>query len=179
MSWTAAHEFFHLWNVKRIRPIELWPYDYSREIETPLLWVSEGFSEYYAVVSTYRASLRSRQTFLNQVAGNIQNVQKDEARAYFSPADSSVATWLTYGSETSRFGIDYYAQGQNLGALLDLSIRHDTAGQASLDDVMPRLYRDFYQLGKGFSTEDTLLQKSGARHHPRGLNCVGCFLATK
>lgn len=155
MSWKAAHEFFHLWNVKRIRPVELWPYDYSHEIETPLLWVSEGFSEYYALVSTYRAGLRSRQTFLDQVADNIQNVEKNEARTYFSPAASSVAIWVNYGSG-GMFRTDVYAQGQNLGALLDLSIRHDTAGQASLDDVMRGLYRDFYERGKGFSTEDMI-----------------------
>ncbi|HKV37595.1 MAG TPA: PDZ domain-containing protein [Blastocatellia bacterium] len=152
---TAAHEFFHLWNVKRIRPVEMWPYDYSRENETPLLWVSEGFTNYYASVALYRSGLYSRPRFISSVNGAINGVEGNEARAYISPAEASVSTWLGYDSPVA-FGISYYTQGQNLAALLDLSIRHDTAGARSLDDVMRTLYRDFYQKDRGFSTEDMI-----------------------
>ena len=155
MIGTASHEFFHLWNVKRIRPAEMWPYDYSRENETPLLWVSEGFTNYYGSLAVYRAGLRSKEQFLESVSGAISGVESNEARAYISPANSSVSTWLGYDTPVA-FSISYYTQGQNLGALLDLSIRHDTAGRASLDDVMKALYREFYQRGKGFSTEDMI-----------------------
>jgi predicted metalloprotease with PDZ domain len=152
---TAAHEFFHLWNVKRIRPAEMWPYDYSRENETPLLWVSEGFTNYYAALTLYRAGLINREQFLESVAGAITGVESNEARRYISPADSSVSTWLGYDTPVA-FAISYYTQGQNLGALLDLKIRHDTAGALGLDDLMRALYREFYQRGRGFSTEDMI-----------------------
>ena len=152
---TAAHEFFHLWNVKRIRPAEMWPYDYSRENETPLLWVSEGFTNYYGVRARYRAGLMSEKDFLASVASAATGVENTEARGYISPAESSVSTWVGYDSPTA-FSISYYTQGQNLGALLDLSIRNDTDGRSSLDDVMRTLFNDFYKRGKGFTTEDMI-----------------------
>jgi predicted metalloprotease with PDZ domain len=152
---TAAHEFFHLLNVKRIRPAEMWPYDYSRENETPSLWVSEGFTNYYGNVALYRAGLNTRQQFIDSVGGAINGVEGNEARAYISPANSSVSTWVGYDTPVA-FGISYYTQGQNLGALLDLSIIHDTAGSSRLDDVMRALYREFYLKGKGFTTEDMI-----------------------
>lgn len=156
-SWAGgvAHEFFHLWNVKRIRPIEMWPYDYSRENESPLLWVSEGFTNYYADVITYRAGFRNRKSFLDGVGGAIRRVENNEARRYMSPAESSVRIWLGYDTPPN-FRISSYTQGQNLAALLDLSIRHDTNGRAGLDDLMRGLYREFYQRRKGFSTEDMI-----------------------
>ena len=155
MIGTASHEFFHLWNVKRIRPADMWPYDYTREDETPLLWVSEGFTNYYGSVALYRAGLRTREQFLQTVEGAINGVESEEARSYISPANSSVSTWVGYDTPVA-FGISYYTQGQNLGALLDLSILHDTSGASRLDDVMRALYREFYQKGRGFTTEDMI-----------------------
>jgi predicted metalloprotease with PDZ domain len=131
----------------------MWPYDYSRENETPLLWVSEGFTNYYGNISRYRAGLITRDQFLATVAEAASGVESTPARYYISPADSSVSTWLGYDSPVA-FGISYYTQGQNLGALLDLSIRHDSGGAHSLDDVMLALYNDFYKKGSGFTTED-------------------------
>jgi predicted metalloprotease with PDZ domain len=152
---TAAHEFFHLWNVKRIRPAEMWPYDYSRENETPLLWVSEGFTNYYGLRARYRAGLLNEKDFIASTANAASGVENTEARAYISPAESSVSTWVGYDSPTA-FGISYYTQGQNLGALLDLSIRNDTDGRSNLDDVMRALFNDFYKRGRGFTTEDMI-----------------------
>jgi predicted metalloprotease with PDZ domain len=155
MIGTASHEFFHLWNVKRIRPVEMWPYDYSRENETPLLWVSEGFTNYYGSIATFRAGLRTREQFVRSVQDGINGVENNEARLYIPPASSSVSTWVGYDTPVA-FGISYYTQGQNLGALLDLSILNDTNGEAGLDDVMRALYRDFYQKGRGFTTDDMI-----------------------
>ncbi|HXG94059.1 MAG TPA: hypothetical protein VNN73_17075 [Blastocatellia bacterium] len=155
MIGTAAHEFFHLWNVKRLRPAEMWPYDYSRENETPLLWVSEGFTSYYGDLALYRAGLMDRKEFLDTVADVISGVESNEARRYISPANSSTSTWVGYDTPVA-FGISYYTQGQNLGGLLDLSIIHDTAGAAGLDDVMRTLYNEFYKKGRGFTTEDMI-----------------------
>ncbi len=152
---TASHEFFHLWNVKRIRPAEMWPYDYSRENETPLLWVSEGFTNYYGIVAEYRAGLMTPETFVARAAGAASGVENTEARNYISPAESSVSTWAGYDTPVA-FGISYYTQGQNLGALLDLSIRNDTDGKSSLDDVMRALFNENYKRGRGFTTEDMI-----------------------
>lgn len=151
MIGLAAHEFFHLWNVKRLRPAEMWPYDYSRERETPLLWVSEGFTNYYGSLSQYRAGLISRDEFLESVSEAAAGVEGNEARAYISPASSSISTWLGYDI-TVPFSISYYTQGQNLAALLDLSIRKDTRGAAGLDDLMRALYKEAYLAGRGFTT---------------------------
>jgi predicted metalloprotease with PDZ domain len=152
---TAAHEFFHTWNVKRIRPIQMYPYDYSRENETPLLWVSEGFTNYYTSKSLLRAGIGGPDRFLFSVTTAINGVESNEARKYISPADASTSTWLGYDTGTA-FDISYYTQGQNLGALLDLSILNDTKGEFGLDEVMRSLYKDFYLKGKGFSSDDLL-----------------------
>ncbi|HET8674219.1 MAG TPA: PDZ domain-containing protein [Blastocatellia bacterium] len=153
---TAAHEFFHVWNVKRIRPAEMWPYDYSGENYSPSLWLSEGFTNYYTNVSLYRAGLRTREQFLQGVSGAISGVENNPARDYISPADASTSTWLGYDTPVA-FGISYYTQGQNLGALLDLLLIADTGGKYGLDDVFRALYKDFYHKGKGFSTEDLIV----------------------
>jgi predicted metalloprotease with PDZ domain len=152
---TASHEFFHVWNVKRIRPAEMWPYDYSRENETPLLWVSEGFTNYYGALAVYRAGLMSGDDFLQRVADTASGIEGSEARSYISPANSSVSTWVGYDTPVA-FGISYYSQGQNLAALLDLSIRHDTNGKSSLDDVMRALLNEHYKRGRGFTTDDMI-----------------------
>ena len=152
---TGSHEFFHLWNVKRIRPAEMWPYDYSRENETPLLWFSEGFTNYYGVVATYRAGVTSKENFLARVADAAAGIENTEARKYISPANSSVSTWAGYDTPTA-FGISYYTQGQNLAALLDLSIRNDTDGRSSLDDVLRALLDEHYKKGKGFTTAEMI-----------------------
>ena len=155
MAVQASHEFFHVWNVKRIRPVQMWPYDYARENETPLLWVSEGFTNYYTSLTRYRAGLRNAQSFVDEVAGTIAQVEGNEARRYISAADASMSTWIGYNTPPPFF-ISYYTQGANLAALLDLSIRHDTRGASGLDDVMRTLFTEFYQRGRGFSTEDLI-----------------------
>src|SRR6185369_13365038 len=152
---TAAHEYFHLWNVKRIRPAEMWPYDYSRENETPLLWVSEGFTSYYSVVAQYRAGLMTLEEFLQQAAETAARIENNEARNYISPANASTSTWVGYDTPVA-FDISYYTQGENLAALFDLSILNDTDGKESLDDVMRTLFSEFYRRGRGFTTDDMI-----------------------
>jgi len=155
MVGQASHEFFHVWNVKRIRPVQMWPYDYARENETPLLWVSEGFTSYYTSLTWYRAGLKDARTFVGEIARGIGEVEGNEARRYISASDSSTSTWIGYNNPPS-FSISYYSQGRNIAALLDLSIRRDTNGVSGLDAVMRTLFTDFYQRGRGFSTEDLI-----------------------
>lgn len=162
-----AHEFFHVWNVKRIRPARMWPYDYSRPNETPSLWVSEGITRYYSDLIMYRAGFWADSTFLEQLAEVIGYVEANPAARYVSPSDASMTTWQDY--ELGRpFGVSYYLQGQVLGALLDVSILHDTHGRRGLDDVMRALYRDFYSRGKGFTPEDFVRTVNAVSGHDYG-----------
>jgi predicted metalloprotease with PDZ domain len=150
---TAAHEFFHVWNGKRLRPAEMFPYDYSREQESPSLWVSEGFTNYYGALSRYRAGLSSKDEFLRSVADAIAGVEGNDARNYVSPADASTSTWLCYDTQCA-FQISYYTQGQNLAALLDLSIRRDSAGLHDLDELIRTLYIGSFKRSRGFTGAD-------------------------
>ena len=125
----------------------MWPYDYSKENETPLLWVSEGFTSYYASLSMYRAGLRDARTLVEEMARGIGDVEGNEARRYISAADSSMSTWIDYAAPAAS-RISYYSQGRNLAQLLDLSIRHDTGGVRGLDEVDAS--------ARGFSTEDLI-----------------------
>jgi predicted metalloprotease with PDZ domain len=95
------------------------------------------------------------ENFIDTVAGAATGIENTEARKYISPANSSVSTWVGYDTPVA-FGISYYTQGQNLAALLDLSILNDTNGRHGLDDVMRSLYTDFYRRGRGFTTEDMI-----------------------
>ncbi|HKG94287.1 MAG TPA: hypothetical protein VKA84_20410, partial [Gemmatimonadaceae bacterium] len=113
----SARKYFHLWNVKRIRPAEMWPYDYSRERESPLLWFSEGVSNYYANLSLFRSGIEAPVPFLNVLGDGVGYVEEVEARRYISPADASVSSWLGYDPPPVFF-FNYYAAGQTLGVLL-------------------------------------------------------------
>ena len=147
-----SHELFHLFNVKRIRPAELWPYDYSREQPTPLLWWSEGVTDYYSDVTLARSGLWTPAAFVRSTQDKIAQVE--DAAEIVSVEDASVDTWVkpTFVDESQY----YYPKGSLLGLMLDVSIRDATGGRHSLDDVMRALYTGFYQQGRGFTTGDLL-----------------------
>ena len=147
-----SHEFFHLWNVKRIRPAEMWPYDYHAEQYTPLLWWSEGVTDYYADLTNLRSGLWSPEQFLGNAVTNIKQV--DEAPEPWSAEDGSEATWIheTYVNSSQL----YYPKGSLLGFLLDISIRDATDNAKNLDQVMRALYTRYYRQNKGFLTADLL-----------------------
>jgi predicted metalloprotease with PDZ domain len=147
-----AHEFFHLWNVKRIRPAAMWPYDYAREQYTPLLWWSEGVTDYYADVTLARSGLWSDSAFVASASANAAQVES--AAEIVSVEDASVDTWIspTWVDEAQY----YYPKGALLGLMLDIEIRTTTANAHSLDDVMRALLADFWRQGKGFTTRDLL-----------------------
>jgi len=147
-----SHEFFHLWNVKRIRPAEMWPYDYHAEQYTPLLWWSEGVTDYYADLTNLRSGLWSPDQFLANAVSNIKQV--DDALEPWSAEDGSEATWIheVYVNSSQL----YYPKGSLLGFLLDISIRDATDNARNLDQVMRALYTRYYRLNKGFLTADLL-----------------------
>ncbi len=146
-----SHEYYHAWNVKRIRPAEMWPYDYEREQYTPLLWVSEGFTSYYGPLILVRSGLWDEEAYWGSVSGQIDDVEEQPIQE--SVEDVSLSAWT---SPTFIPRSYYYDKGALIGLLLDIKIRSATENRHGLDDVMARLYRDHYEQGRGFTTEDFL-----------------------
>jgi len=148
----TSHEFFHLWNVKRIRPAEMWPYDYHAEQYTPLLWWSEGVTDYYGDATNWRAGLWTDAQWLESMQSNVEQVQS--APEPWSEEDGSAATWINEVFVNSSQL--YYPKGSLTGLLLDVSIRDATDNRHGLDEVARNLYTRFYRQGKGFRTDDLL-----------------------
>ena len=147
-----SHEFFHLWNVKRARPADMWPYDYAREQYTPLLWWSEGVTDYFSDVTLARSGLWTVDQFLGSVTSNVMQVEM--AKEPTAVEDASIDTWIdpTWVNESQY----YYPKGSLLGLMLDIQMRQATNNQHGLDDVMRRLYAESYGRGRGFTTQDLL-----------------------
>lgn len=154
-----AHEYFHHFNVKRIRPIELGPFDYDKGSRTKMLFVSEGLSVYYEYMVVRRAGLMTEDEFLNALHNNLVSYESKPGKLFQSLAESSYETWGDgpfgrTGDEVNKT-ISYYEKGPVVGAMLDLAIRNATVNKRSLDDVMRTLYRDYYQkLKRGFTEEE-------------------------
>ncbi len=154
----VAHEFFHLYNVKRIRPVELGPFDYDKENYTKLLWVSEGFTVYYEYLILNRAGLMDRNIVLRELGSVIKSYESIPGHLFQSAEESSFDTWIQFfnrSENASNTTISYYDKGCALGMLLDLKIRHESGNQKSLDDVMRSLYQVYYKEKKrGFTDEE-------------------------
>ena len=151
-----AHETFHLWNVKRVRPAAMWPYDYAAWQPSELLWFSEGVTDYYGDLSMARAGLFTEDQFLGQIESNLTTVAAEPSRRALE--DSSLETWV---NPVLGNRYVYYPQGALTGLLLDLRIRHATGNRHSLDEVLKRLYDDRYARGEGFTTDDLLALVAG------------------
>src|SRR6478672_10965761 len=153
----VAHEFFHLWNVKRIRPDALGPFDYTKENHTKLLWVAEGVTEYYGQLIPRRAGLISDEAYLAHVASQIQDMQDSPGRKLMSAEDASFNAWIKeYRPDENSINsqISYYDKGELLGLLLDLEIRRRSNNAKSLDDVMRALYNDFFKRNRNYTPAD-------------------------
>src|SRR5256714_398080 len=150
----VAHEFFHLWNVKRIRPDALGPFDYTKENYTRNLWVAEGITSYYGDLMVRRAGLVSDKDYLEELARKIQNFQKTPGRLEMSAEDASFNSWIKeYRPDENSVNsqISYYDKGELLGLLLDLEIRRRSSDAKSLDDVMRYLYHEFYERNRNYT----------------------------
>ena len=153
----VAHEFFHLWNVKRIRPDTLGPFDYTAENYTKLLWVAEGLTSYYEEILLRRAGLISDKDYLRAQAGAIQALQNQPGRLEMSVEEASFDAWIKYyrqDENSINSQISYYDKGAILGMLLDLEIRQRSKGAKSLDDVMRYLYTEFFKKNRNYTPED-------------------------
>ncbi|HLK64077.1 MAG TPA: hypothetical protein VKU19_11590 [Bryobacteraceae bacterium] len=160
----VAHEYFHNFNVKRIRPLALGPFDYDTENLTNMLWVSEGLSVYYEDVVAERAGLLTRAQFLERLQNAMGKFENAPGHHYQSATDSSWHTWGTSGVGNDRnTTISYYDNGSMLGTMLDLKIRHESQNRRSLDDVMRALYRKYYlQKKRGFTDSEFREECEGA-----------------
>ncbi|HEY3581603.1 MAG TPA: PDZ domain-containing protein, partial [Pyrinomonadaceae bacterium] len=153
----VAHEFFHLWNVKRIRPDALGPFDYTQENYTKNLWVAEGITDYYADVALRRSGLISEDDFLDAAARAFQGLQNTPGRLVQSAEEASFDAWIKYyrqDENSINSQVSYYDKGAILGLLLDLEIRKRSNGRKSLDDVMRYLYTEFYKKDRNYTPAD-------------------------
>jgi predicted metalloprotease with PDZ domain len=166
---TAAHEFFHAWNVKRLRPIELGPWDWTKPAATRGLWIAEGFTQYYGAEMYHRAGLQNSAAFLRDLSEVVATIEDSPANKLMSAEASSMAApfidaaLLRQRTNLSNTSLSYYLKGELIALNLDLLIRGWTGNQRSLDDVMRRAYDEFYVKspdasyylkGRGYSIED-------------------------
>jgi predicted metalloprotease with PDZ domain len=169
----VAHEFFHLWNVKRIRPDVLGPFDYENENYTRLLWVAEGATAYYEGVILMRAGLISADEMLDAIAGLITQLQNRPGRFETSLEESSFDAWIKYYRQDENAvnnQISYYDKGEIVSFLLDISIRAASDGKHSLDDVFRYLNDEFAKKGRNYSSAD--FQSACERYAGRSLEDI-------
>lgn len=171
-----AHEYFHHYNVKRIRPFELGPFDYDKGNRTNLLWVSEGLSVYYEYLIVKRAGLADAATLFSNLNGNLNNVENNPGRLHQSLQQASYRTWSDgpFGTQAAEKGktISYYDKGPLVGMLLDFEIRNATENKNSLDDVMRLLYWRYYKEKQRGFTEAEL---QAACEQVAGIPLTGIF----
>jgi predicted metalloprotease with PDZ domain len=150
----SSHEFWHVWNVKRIRPASLLPYDYNEEQFTGLHWFTEGVTEYYSALTNIRAGVVTREDGLAIFAKSIQSLENNYAYSVISPYYSSYDSWLSPSAYSQpHLRNSFYVSGQILGLLIDLQIRTQSKGEKSLDDVFRYMYKEYGSLNKGLSED--------------------------
>src|SRR5206468_11508253 len=156
-DWLAfvSHEYFHAYNVKRLRPVELGPFDFEKPAHTSSLWIAEGITDYYAILTLVRAGLIDEDEFLSRLSWQIGELQTAPGRLKQTLEQSSEQVWAnsTSGVNENPNTVSYYVKGCVAGFLLDTHIRHVTAGAKSLDDVM-RLAYQRYSGARGFTADE-------------------------
>lgn len=145
LNWLGlvAHEFFHTWNVKRLRPMALGPFDYEHEVHTPSMWVAEGVTSYYDDLFVHRAGLSTENEYLEALGKTIHSVMTGPGRLVQSLAQSSYDAWTKLYRRDENFinsGVNYYSKGALVAWLLDTEIRKTTLLKRSLDDVLREAY---------------------------------------
>jgi predicted metalloprotease with PDZ domain len=160
----SAHELFHAWNVKRIRPTVLGPFAYEREVHTSMLWFSEGFTSYYGWLLLARAGLMNEQETLDHLAETIRKLQESPGRKTMTVEQASWETWLKPDDAGNSY-VDYYTKGMLIAAVLDLELRRISGGQRSVDTVMRELWGRFQKVGTGLGPgelEQVFVSQGGA-----------------
>ena len=157
VNWLSlvGHEYFHNWNVKRLRPIELGPFDYETENYTKSLWVAEGFTDYYGALLVKRAGLSTPAEYLDMLSDSIEAVQTRPGRHVQPVEMASFDTWIKQyrpDENSANTSIDYYDKGATIAFVLDAKIRKATSGAKTLDDAM-RLAYQRYSGARGYTPE--------------------------
>ncbi len=153
----ASHEYFHTWNVKRIKPAAFSPYDLSKENYTRLLWAFEGITSYYDDLALVRLGMMSREQYLKGVARTMTAVQRGSGRLKQSLAESSFDAWIKFYRQDENAPnaiVSYYAKGALVALALDLTVRKASGGRRSLDDVMRALWREYGRNGRGVAEDE-------------------------
>ena len=158
LSWLglASHEFFHTWNIKRLRPVELGPFNYEEEVHTRSLWMAEGVTDYYADLALHRAGLSTREEFLDGLSTHVEGLQTTPGRLVQSVEEASFDAWIKYyrpNENSPNVSISYYTKDAVLGFLLDARIRAATDGAKSLNDVMRAAFQQFSG-DRGFTPDE-------------------------
>jgi predicted metalloprotease with PDZ domain len=157
LGWLSfvSHEYFHAFNVKRLRPVELGPFDYENPPKTSSLWISEGLTSYFGELIVVRAGLSSSEDYLRVLSSHINRLQNSPGRLVQTLEQSSLDVWSSGTSGVGRnraTTVDYYVKGPVVGFLLDAMIRRITGGKKSLDDVMRLTYKR-YAGERGFTPQ--------------------------
>ena len=157
LGWlnTVSHEYFHAWNAKRLRPVELGPFDYESEVYTKSLWIVEGLTQYYSNLALHRAGLSTQVQYLASLSNQIGQLQTTPGRLVQPVEQASYDAWIEFyrpDENSPNTAVSYYTKGAVIGFLLDARIRKATAGAKSLDDVM-RLAYQRYAGDRGFTPE--------------------------
>ncbi len=153
----CSHEYFHTWNVKRIKPAAYHPYDLQQEVYTELLWAFEGITSYYDDLGLVRAGLIDGDSYLELLARTMTRVERGFGRSRQSAAESSFNTWTKFYQQDENAAnaiVSYYAKGALIAACIDLKLRAVTEGRASLDDVMRELWRRYRDSGNGVGEDE-------------------------
>lgn len=153
----AAHELFHAWNVKRMRPVEFWRYDYEQENYTELLWLIEGWTAYFDDLLCVRAGVMSREDYLATLAKSANTMLASPGRTRASLRESSFDAWIRLyrpDENTRNSSQNYYVNGSIAALILDVAVRDATDGERSLDDVIGELYRRTYGENRGYAAAD-------------------------
>lgn len=168
----CSHEYFHTWNVKRIKPAAFVPYALDRENHTRLLWVFEGFTSYYDDLALLRAGVIGVDDYLGLLAKTISTVQRGSGRLRQSVAESSFDAWTKYYRQDENAPnaiVSYYAKGSLIALALDLKLRALSQGRCSLDELMRLLWKRYGQTGVGVGEDDVfvLVAELIEAHAPR------------
>ena len=154
---TVAHEFFHTWNVKQLRPAGIHPFDFTRENYSRELWIAEGTTTYYANIMLARAGFLPAKKFFDIITSTVASDRARPGNRIESVADASFNSWTeskrSY-QQTYNAGSDIYERGAMISTFLDLTIRRETGGRYSLDDLMRTMYNRFPLSGKGYTLDD-------------------------
>jgi len=153
-----SHEFLHAWNVKRMRPLGLGPFDYSQEAYTRSLWIAEGITSYYDDLLVRRAGIYTVAEYLDAISENFSLMKTLPGSRWQSAEESSFDSWIKYyrqNENSPNVIFSYYTQGSVIGWMLDMEIRKSTNSTKTLDNAMRRIYHDTYKAqGRGYSDEE-------------------------